>query len=177
MKIASIVKSSLTDGEGIRLSVFVSGCTHRCEGCFNYELWDFNVGDDYNKEIEDDIIKELKRPHYDGITFLGGEPLELPNQKGVLELLKRVREECPDRNVWLYTGYTYESDLLNKESRIYSETLPEILKYVDILVDGKWIASLYDENIQYRGSTNQRVIDLRKTEASGSVVIWDKLER
>lgn len=177
MKIASIVKSSFVDGEGIRLSVFVSGCTHRCEGCFNYELWDFNVGNDYDTDLEDSIIKELKRPHYDGITFLGGEPLELPNQKGVLQLLKRIRQECPNRNVWLYTGYTYETDLLNPSSRIYSEELPEILKYVDILVDGKWIAALYDETIQYRGSSNQRVIDLRKTEAADTVVIWDKLER
>ena len=179
MKYSNIVYNDTANGQGMRISFFVQGCPHHCKGCFNQESWDFNGGIEFTQDVLDEIMYVFGsfKEGYDGITFLGGEPLELPNQKGVLELLKRVREECPDRNVWLYTGYTYESDLLNKESRIYSETLPEILKYVDILVDGKWIASLYDENIQYRGSTNQRVIDLRKTEVSGSVVIWDKLER
>ena len=177
MKLGEIKTLDIANGAGIRVSVFVSGCTHRCEGCFNAEAWDFNFGKEYTKEIEDYIVEELKKDYHDGISFLGGEPLELPNQSGVLQLIRRVAQECPNKDIWLWTGYTLESDLLNQNSRIYSKELQEILSYVDILIDGEWKASLYDAALQFRGSSNQRVIALKETLKTGKVVIWDDLIR
>lgn len=114
MNIAGIKKANTENGIGIRVSVFVSGCLNHCKGCFNKETWDFNYGYAYTDDVEDRIITELQKPYYEGITILGGDPFELVNQKGVLQLIERVKKDCPDKDIWMYTGYLYNVDLMPK---------------------------------------------------------------
>lgn len=169
MHIGQIIFADSANGIGIRVSLFVSGCTNCCPDCFQKETWDFNFGQLYTKEIEDKIIEELKKTYYDGITLLGGEPFEFENQKGLLPLIRRIKKELPNKTIWAYTGFLYE-DLLDGGKR-HIDITDEILDSIDILVDGKFILSKYNITLNFRGSENQRIIDIKKTRKEGKIIL------
>lgn len=170
MNICEIIKSDVANGIGIRLSVFVSGCTNHCEGCFQPQTWDFNYGTAFTPEVENDIIAELAKPQYDGITILGGEPFEFINQESIKPLIARIRRELPEKTIWIYTGCIYERDLLPGKRR-YSSDTDYILNNIDILVDGPFELNNKDIRLTFKGSSNQRVIDMIQTRAKGYVVL------
>lgn len=172
MHYGEIIRADCANGPGVRISLFVSGCTNQCEGCFQPETWNFNYGPLYTTSIEDFIIEELSKPYYQGLTLLGGEPLEPENQPEVWQLIERVRREQPDRDIWLFTGFTYEKDLLQGQ-RKYTPYTDDILDNIDVLVDGKFIQRLKNIALRFRGSENQRLIDMPRTRESGQVVIWE----
>ena len=164
MNYANIKTYSIENGTGVRVSLFVSGCTHHCKGCFNEEAWDFSYGKPFTKETEDEIIRLLAPSYIQGLTLLGGEPFEPENQKELAGLLKRVRETYPDKDIWCYTGYLYDVDL-PEGGRVHTEVTEEMLSYIDVLVDGEFIEEEKDVTLVFRGSRNQRIIELGKEEA------------
>ena len=166
MYYGNIKKRDIADGLGVRVTLFVSGCTHHCQGCFQPETWDFHYGKPYTKDVEERLLQLLRPDYVDGLTLLGGEPMEVQNQRELVGLLRRVRTELPGKSVWCYTGYTLERDLL-AESRARCEVTDELLSLIDVLVDGEFIAAQKNISLAFRGSENQRVIDLKKTLASG----------
>lgn len=172
MNYAEIKYCDIANGIGVRTSLFVSGCTHHCENCFNKETWDFKFGKPFDSDTEQKILQSLKPSYIDGLSLLGGEPFEPVNQRGLVGLLKRVKEEYPEKTVWCYTGYTLESDLLS-ESRARCEVTDEMLSYIDVLVDGEFVQELYDISLRFRGSSNQRLIDVKKTFEAGKTVLWE----
>ena len=161
MKYATIKTVDIANGTGVRVSLFVSGCTHRCPECFNEIAWDFNYGQEFNQETIDLILKALEPSHIAGLTLLGGEPMELVNQEGLLPLLQQVRKMYPDKDIWCYTGYLYE-DLL-PGGKVHGPYSDEILSYLDILVDGPFILAQKNIRLKFRGSENQRIIDVKRT--------------
>ncbi len=169
MHVGQIFKADIANGIGVRVSIFVSGCTNRCKNCFQPETWDFNYGHEYTKEVEDDLIKELSEDYYDGLSILGGEPFEPENQREIVKLIRRVRKECPGKTIWMYSGNTYEEMLEGGYRHI--EVTDEILDQIDVLVDGRFEEELKDISLNFRGSSNQRIIDMKKTRASGEVVL------
>ena len=171
MNYAEIKNFDIANGLGIRVSLFVSGCTHRCKNCFNSIAWDFNYGKPFTKEVEDSIIEMLSKPSVSGLTLLGGEPMEPVNQEGLIGFLRRVKKEVPNKNIWCYTGYTLEKDLLT--GRAHTSLTEEILSYIDVLVDGKFVEELKSLMLKFRGSSNQRLIDLPKTLKTGEIVLLD----
>ena len=170
MHFGQIFTADSANGIGIRVSLFVSGCTNKCKGCFQPETWDFNYGQEYTKETEDFIIKELSKAYYTGLTILGGEPFEPSNQKELINLIRRVKEECPGKTIWMYTGFTYDRDLVAGGCR-YTEVTDEILDSIDILVDGRFEEELKNITLNFRGSSNHRIIDMKVTRAAGTVVL------
>lgn len=170
MNYANIKFNDIANGEGIRVSLFVSGCTHHCKNCFNKVAWDFNYGNEFTREIEDKIIKALAPEHINGLTLLGGEPMEPANQKGLLPFVKRVKEIYPNKTIWCYSGYLFDKELLS-ESRAHCAWTKELLSYIDILVDGKFVDELKDITLRFKGSSNQRVIDVQKSLALNTVVL------
>ncbi len=173
MYYGEIKNFDIANGEGIRVSLFVSGCTHRCKGCFNPETWNFSYGRPYTAETEQSIMDMLSFEYVDGLSLLGGEPFEPDNQRELVKLLQRVRKELPEKNVWCYTGYTLESDLL-RDSRARCEVTDEMLGMIDVLVDGEFKEELKNIALAFRGSSNQRLIDLKKTLQSGKTVTLEK---
>ncbi len=172
MKYATIKTVDIANGTGVRVSLFVSGCTHRCPECFNEIAWDFNYGQEFNQETIDLILKVLEPSHIAGLTLLGGEPMELVNQEGLLPLLQQVRKMYPDKDIWCYTGYLYE-DLL-PGGKVHGPYSDEILSYLDILVDGPFILAQKNIRLKFRGSENQRIIDVKRTNQSRQIVLWDE---
>lgn len=172
MKYATIKTVDIANGTGVRVSLFVSGCTHRCPECFNEIAWDFNYGQEFNQETIDLILKALEPSHIEGLTLLGGEPMELVNQEGLLPLLQQVRKMYPDKDIWCYTGYLYE-DLL-PGGKVHGPYSDEILSYLDILVDGPFILAQKNIRLKFRGSENQRIIDVKRTNQSRQIVLWDE---
>lgn len=171
MNYGAIKKTDVANGEGVRVSLFVSGCTHHCKNCFNPETWNFCYGKPFTQETEDEIIEALKPNYIKGLTLLGGEPMEPQNQERLLPLLKRVKKEFGDsKNVWCYTGYTLENDLLSP-SRARCEHTDELLKHIDTLVDGEFVEELKDLMLKFRGSSNQRVINVPETLKENKVVL------
>lgn len=170
MYYGQIIKADTANGIGIRLSLFVSGCTNKCKGCFNPDTWNFKFGQKYTEEVEQSLIDELKLPYYDGITILGGEPFEIDNQKEVLSLIKRIKKELPNKTIWMYSGFTYDKDLAPGGCRYTPET-DEILDNIDILVDGPFVLSLLDITLKFKGSSNQRIIDMKKTRETKQIVL------
>lgn len=178
MYIANIKENSIENGYGVRCSVFVSGCKNHCKGCFQPETWCFKYGSLYTKETEDQIIEMLKKKYCAGLTILGGEPFELENQPGVYQLIERViseRKKNPTlaglSNIWMYTGYTYDKDLIKGGCRYSSEYTDKILNNIDILVDGKFEEELKDISLSFRGSSNQRIIDMKASRKYHSIVL------
>lgn len=161
MNYAEIKKLDIANGLGVRVSLFVSGCTHHCKNCFNAIAWDFHYGQPFTPEVEQELIEALKHPMVAGLTLLGGEPLEPQNQYGLFPFLKRVKQELPEKNIWCYTGYTLEADLLT--GRAHTDITDELLSMIDVLVDGRFIEELKDITLKFRGSSNQRLIDLKRT--------------
>lgn len=161
MYYGNIKKNDVANGVGVRTSLFVSGCRNRCKNCFNPETWDFKYGQKFTKEVEDEIIASLKPPHISGLTILGGEPMEQENQMDLLPFVKRVRAQLPEKSIWIYTGYTLEIDLLDPRGRKHTPATVELLHNVDVLVDGLFIEELKDITLKFRGSSNQRIIELK----------------
>lgn len=160
MKYSDIKYYDIANGLGVRTSLFVSGCTHRCNGCFNAETWDFNYGKEFTEETMNEILTSVEPKYIHGLSLLGGEPLEPANQRALLPLLRRFKTRFPQKDVWCYTGYTYEIDLLALDGRARCEVTPELLSYIDILVDGEFKQELYDISLKFRGSRNQRVLQI-----------------
>ncbi len=172
MNYATIKTHDVANGEGIRISLFVSGCTHHCKGCFNKEAWDFEYGTLYTKETEQYIIDALSPSYISGLSLLGGEPFEPQNQTTVLSLIKRVRQEYPEKDIWCYTGYDFEDDILSGRLKDQSITA-QMIKNIDILVDGRFIEEKKSLNLRFRGSSNQRIIDVKKSLEEGKTVLFD----
>lgn len=175
MNYAQIKKFDIADGPGVRVALFVSGCTHRCEGCFNSEAWDFSYGHTFDGAVEDEILAALDKSYIKGLTLLGGEPFEPQNQRALLPFIKKVRERLPQKDIWCYSGYLLDEELL-KDSRARCEVTDEMLSLIDVLVDGKFVQKQKNISLLFRGSENQRIIDLKKTLAKGEVVLWEGLE-
>ena len=171
MRYADIKKADVANGTGVRVSIFVTGCTHHCKGCFNQEAWDFDYGKEYDEEAEEKILKELEPSYVSGLTLLGGEPLELVNQKGLLPLVKKVKERYPEKTIWCYTGYKFEEDVLGNMYKNYKET-PELLKYIDVLVDGEFEEENKKVGLRFRGSTNQRILDVSESLKNKKAVLF-----
>jgi anaerobic ribonucleoside-triphosphate reductase activating protein len=159
MNYATIKFYDVANGTGVRVSLFVSGCRHHCKGCFNAETWDFAYGEPYTQETEDSIIEGLKPDYITGLSLLGGEPFEPENQPALTALLRRVKMELPEKTVWCYTGYTYDTDLAEGGS-VFTDVTKEMLSYIDILVDGEFIEEQRDLMLRFRGSRNQRILML-----------------
>lgn len=174
MNYAKINKCDIANGIGIRVTLFVSGCTHACPGCFNKEAWDFKFGEPFTADIEAELIELLKPDYIAGLTLLGGEPMEPSNQRALLPFLKRVKEKYPEKSIWCFSGYTLEE--LQGDSRGRCEVTDELLSLIDVLVDGEFKEDLKDISLRFKGSANQRLIDLKKTLAIGEIVIWNEKE-
>ena len=168
----SVIKPvDIADGVGVRVSLFVSGCTHHCKGCFQPQTWAFDYGQPYTKETEEQLLSLLAPSYIRGLTLLGGEPMEPDNQRALLSLLRRVLDELPQKDIWCYSGYTLEE--LKGDSRARCEVTDEILSLIDVLVDGEFVEEKRNISLKFRGSENQRLIDLKKTLAQGSVVAYE----
>ena len=172
MHYGNIKNTDIANGIGVRVTLFVSGCNRHCKNCFNKETWDFNFGKEFSVDTIDMIIKMLEPSYITGLTLLGGEPLEKANQEGILPLIKKVRDKYGNsKTIWCYTGYTYETDLTEGGS-IYSNTTKEILNNIDVLVDGPFIEEKKNISLKFRGSENQRIIDVQKTLKDKKVVLY-----
>ena len=163
MNYGQVFYADTANGIGARISLFVSGCTHHCPGCFNEETWDFNFGDPFTREVEDDIIEHLRPSYIDGLSLLGGEPMEAQNQRALLPFLERLKQEVPHATVWIYSGYTFEELLDTENRRCHTEATRRILELADILVDGKFILAEKDVKLRFRGSRNQRILELKES--------------
>ena len=171
MYYANIKPLDTANGPGVRVSLFVSGCNHHCKNCFNREAWDFTYGKPFTQETIDHIL-QLLSPHYvTGLTLLGGEPFDPSNQPSVLELLRQIRKTYPEKSIWGFTGYVLENDLLTGRACIPGVTM-EYLRLLDVLVDGPFIEEQKNISLRFRGSENQRLIDMKKTLATGEVTLW-----
>ncbi len=171
MNYATIKYCDIANGPGVRTSLFVSGCTHHCKGCFNQEAQDFNYGQEFTQQTIDEILNSESADYVEGLSLLGGEPMELVNQRGLVGLLSQFKNKYPQKNIWCYTGYTYDRDLI-PGGKAYCEVTDDLLSKIDVLVDGEFIEEEKDVSLRFRGSKNQRLIDLRKTKGSGSIVLW-----
>ena len=169
MNYADIKKIDVANGEGVRVSVFVSGCNHHCKGCFNQCAWDFNYGKEFSEKEEQQIIDYMNHDYISGLSLLGGEPLEPKNQEGLLPLVKKVKEKFPNKDIWCYTGFDFEKDVVEKMAK-NNETTRELLKYIDIIVDGKFEEDKKDLKLQFRGSSNQKIVDVKKSLQTGKIV-------
>lgn len=174
MNVATIKPVDIANGEGVRVSLFVSGCTHYCPGCFNAEAWDFSYGEPYTAETEDRLIEMLRPSYIRGLSLLGGEPFEPQNQRVLVGLLRRLKAELPEKDVWCYSGYTLDGELLT-ESRARCEVTDEMLSMIDVLVDGRFEQDKRNLMLRFRGSENQRLIDLPASLARGEIVEWKGL--
>ena len=160
MNIAEIICADAANGTGIRLSIFVSGCLNPCKGCFQPETWDFHYGKPFTPEIEEFIVAELSKPYYEGLTILGGEPFEPENQPVLAELLEEIRRTFPDKSIWCYSGYLFDKDMV-PGGKIYTPCTDRMLSCIDVLVDGEFIQELKNLSLQFRGSSNQRILHLK----------------
>ena len=165
MNYSAMKPFDIANGEGVRVSLFVSGCTHHCKGCFNESTWPFDSGEPFTPEVEDNILSLLEPEHIQGLSLLGGEPFEPQNQAVLAPFLKRVRELFPQKDVWCYTGFNFED--------LPPEAEP-LLENIDVLIDGAFIENLRDLELQFRGSSNQRIIDIKKTREQKKIVLWSE---
>ena len=171
MNYGEIKKTDIANGEGVRVSLFVSGCTHHCEGCFNPETWNFCYGREFSSETEKELLNALSPDFINGLTLLGGEPFEPQNQRALVPFLKKVREQFPNKNIWCYTGYLFDEELL-KDSCARCEVTDEMLSMIDVLVDGEFKQELKNITLRFRGSENQRIIDVKKSLQTGETVLY-----
>ena len=172
MNYAEIKYFDIANGPGVRISLFVSGCTHKCPGCFNEIAWSFDYGKEFTKEVEDEILKAFETPVYQGLTLLGGEPMDPRNQSAVLSLVRRFKEKYPEKDLWCFTGYLFDKDILENMMKNVPET-KELLSYIDVMVDGPFVIEKKDVTLLYKGSSNQRTIDVQKSLKTETIVQWD----
>ncbi len=171
MNYGEIKESDIANGIGVRTTLFVSGCRRHCPDCFQPQTWDFNYGNAFTKEVADEVIASLEPGWIDGLTVLGGEPMEPENQRELVSFLRRVREAQPAKSIWLYSGFTY--DELTGDTDANTHNTDELLGYLDVLVDGPFDRDKKDITLRFRGSSNQRIIDVPATRAAGEVVLWE----
>ncbi len=173
MNYATIKWYDIANGEGVRISLFVSGCTHRCKNCFNEVAWDFSYGNPFDEETRNEILKGLESDYIAGLSLLGGEPLEPQNQEALYPFLQKVKEQFPQKSIWCYTGFVLDEKTgILKETHKNTAYTKDLLSLVDVLVDGPYVEELKDIRLKFRGSSNQRVIDLRKTKREKSLVLY-----
>lgn len=168
MHYSAIKYTDIANGLGVRTVLFVSGCRNRCKGCFQPETWNFCNGQIFDKKVEDVIIESLKPAYIKGLTLLGGDPFEPENQAGLIEFVRRVKRECPQKDIWAYTGYLLDKDLVFG-GRLYTEVTDELLSCIDVLVDGPFIEEKKSLSLKFKGSSNQRVIDMEAYRKEGIV--------
>ena len=171
MNYAALKKFDIANGPGVRVSLFVSGCRHRCKNCFNKEAWDFSYGKPFTESTEREILNAMSAEYITGLSLLGGEPFEPENQRALVPFLHEVRVLYPHKTIWCYTGNVYETELL-QPSHARCEVTDEMLSLIDVLVDGEFIPAQHDISLRFRGSGNQRIIDLNATRAAGHTVLW-----
>lgn len=169
MYYSAIKYTDIANGLGVRTVLFVSGCRNRCKGCFQPETWNFNNGQLFDQAAEDAIIKSMQPGYIKGLTLLGGDPFEPENQNGLIEFVRRVKRECPDKDIWAYTGYLLDEDLVQGGSK-HTEVTEELLSYIDVLVDGPFIEEKKSLSLKFKGSANQRVIDMQAYRKTGNIV-------
>lgn len=172
MHYGNIKLCDIANGEGVRTVLFVSGCTHHCDECFQPETWNFAYGQPFTQQVADEIIESLKPGYITGLTLLGGEPMEPANQPELAALAARVKAECPGKTIWCYTGDVYE-DLIDPASPRHTAFTEQLLENIDVLVDGPYVKELHSIALRFRGSSNQRIIDMPATRAAGHVVLWE----
>lgn len=173
MNYATIKNCDIANGPGVRVSLFVSGCTHRCPGCFNEVAWDFDYGEPFTQDTIDSILDMLRPSYIKGLTLLGGEPFEPQNQGAVVELLRQIRKEMPQKSIWAFSGYLFDKDILSGRLGDTSE----YLSYLDVLVDGPFIESKKNLSLRFRGSENQRLIDVPASLKAGEIILWDDKQK
>lgn len=174
MNYAEIKKRDVANGPGVRVSLFVSGCTHHCKGCFNSETWDFKFGQPFTEETIEEIINALAPAYIKGLTLLGGDPMEKSNIKGLIPLLQRVKEVYPKKDIWCFTGYDFDNDIKGYMMEEWEGT-KEFLDSIDVLVDGEFIEEQKSLSLKFKGSANQRTILVKESLASEKIVLWDEL--
>lgn len=170
MNYGEIKKCDIANGEGVRVSLFVSGCTHHCKGCFNPQTWDFNFGEPFTEEVESTLLEDLAPSYIKGLTLLGGEPMEPENQRALVPFLRKVKERFPGKTIWCYSGYTLDKDLV-EGGKAWCEVTAEMLSLMDVLVDGEFVEALKDIRLVFKGSSNQRIINLKETLDKGELVL------
>lgn len=162
MHYADIKKIDIANGDGVRVSLFVSGCRHHCKGCFNEIAWNFKYGKEFTQDTVDEIIQDLDHDYVEGLSLLGGEPLEPENQEALAKLVTKVKEKYPNKNIWCYTGFDFEKDVVGKMAK-ENDTTEELLKYLDVVVDGKFEEEKKDLKLRFRGSSNQRILNVQES--------------
>ena len=172
MNYATIKDCDIANGPGIRVSLFVSGCRHRCKGCFNEVAWDFHYGEPFTQDTIDRILKMLAPDHIKGLTLLGGEPFEPENQPAIVDLLRQIKGKYPEKTIWAFSGYLFDRDILGGRLGPW-EVTREYIGYLDVLVDGPFIMEKKDLTLRFRGSSNQRIIDVPASLAQGEIVLWE----
>ncbi|RHG24050.1 anaerobic ribonucleoside-triphosphate reductase activating protein [Dorea longicatena] len=172
MNYGNIKECDIANGPGVRVSLFVSGCRHHCKGCFNEETWNFNYGQPYTEETEAEILNSLNSDFIQGFSLLGGEPFEPENQVEMVKLLKKVRERYPKKDIWCYSGYLFDTDMI-PGGCVHTNVTDEMLSYIDVLVDGEFKEALKDVTLVFRGSQNQRIINVKESKKQGRVVLED----
>lgn len=173
MNYGEIKNCDIADGVGVRVTLFVSGCTNHCEGCFQPQTWDFNYGKPFTEETEQELLRLLEPNYINGLTLLGGEPFEPENQRVLLPFLKRVRARYPNKTIWSYSGFTFE-ELTTDGSHPRCEATDEMLSLLDVLVDGRFVLAKRDLTLKFRGSQNQRILDMPKTLKAGKPILWEE---
>ena len=177
MNYGEIKNCDIANGPGVRVTLFVSGCTNHCPGCFQKQTWDFNFGHPFTEQTQQQVLEMLALDYISGLTLLGGEPFEPQNQRELLPLLREVREKYPDKTIWCFTGFRLDDELLRDGSYPRCEATDGMLACINVLVDGRFVKELKDISLQFRGSRNQRVIDMDRTRETGQVTIWEKLRK
>ena len=170
MNYATIKKFDIANGPGVRVSLFVSGCRHKCKNCFNSEAWDFSYGEQFTDDTLNELLDAVSKDYIEGFSLLGGEPFEPENQQGVLQILKEIKKRYPQKTIWCYTGFLYDTQLLAGKVG-NADTVKEMLQNIDVLVDGKFVEELKSLDLLFRGSSNQRIIDVKKSLAENET-IW-----
>ena len=173
MNYCNIKYCDIANGEGVRTTLFVSGCTNHCEECFQPETWDFHYGEPFTEAVARKVLDSLKPDYINGLTLLGGEPFEPQNQRVLVDFLRRVRREYPHKNIWCFTGFTLDQELWRDGSHPRCEVTDEMLSLIDVLVDGRFVRALKDISLKFRGSSNQRIIDVKKSVEQGTVVLYE----
>lgn len=176
MNYATIKKRDIANGPGVRVSLFVSGCTHHCLGCFNEVAWSFSYGAPFDEAVENEVLEALEPEYVKGLSLLGGEPFEPQNQRVLVHFLNKMKARFPEKTVWCYSGYTLEELAGLRPSRCRCETTDEMLSYINVLVDGRFEQEKKNIRLRFRGSENQRLIDLDQTREQGEIVLWDETQ-